>query len=160
MLNTISAATEKLLAMSMLPGVGAATLRSASQVRGFETKSIAEIAASAPRLRAALTGGALSNAVAMAEEQTALSEREGCQILSPLDAGYPELLSTSQDDPCLIWVRGALSSTPAKSVAIVGTREPTEHGKHLTRQFTRSFTEHGWSVVSGLAPGCDSIAHR
>lgn len=159
-MNTIPPVTEKLLAMSMLPGVGAATLRSASQVRGSDTKSIAEIAASVSRQRAAITVGALSAAVASAQEQIALSPHDDCRILSPLDADYPALLTASPDDPFLIWVRGSLSSTPAKSVAIVGTREPTEHGKHLTRQFTRSFTEHGWSVVSGLAPGCDSIAHR
>lgn len=159
-MNEISSVTAKLLAMSMLPGVGPATLRIASQVLDFGTKNIEEIASEVPRLQSALSGSALNDALAKAEEQTLISERDGYRILSPLDVEYPRLLATTKDDPFLVWVQGALSPTPEKSVAIIGTREPTDHGKIITQRVTRYFVEQGWSVISGLALGCDSIAHQ
>lgn len=144
----------------MLPGVGPATLRSASQIHNFDSKSIDQIASEVPRLKSALLGSALSDALAKAEEQTQVCERDGYRILSPIDQGYPHLLATTKDDPFLIWVRGTLSPTPEKSVAIIGTREPTDHGKVITQRVSRYFVEQGWSIVSGLALGCDSIAHQ
>lgn len=159
-MKEISDATGKLLAMSMLPGVGPATLRAASQVFGFHTKTAAQIASEVPRLQSAMTSSAWSDALDKAGEQAELAEREGCQIFSPLDAEYPELLAASKDDPFLIWVRGTLSPAPGKSVAIIGTREPTNHGSLITQRITRYFVEQGWSVVSGLAIGCDGIAHQ
>lgn len=159
-MKEISDATGKLLAMSMLPGVGPATLRTASQVFGFHTKTVAQIASEVPRLQSAMSSSAWSDALDKAGEQAELAEREGCQIYSPLDAEYPGLLAASKDDPFLIWVRGTLSPTPEKSVAIIGTREPTDHGRLITQRITRYFVEQGWSVVSGLAIGCDGIAHQ
>lgn len=159
-MNEISPSTGKLLAMSMLTGVGPATLRKTSQVFGFESKTVEQLAAEVPALRSALTGGAWSDALAKAEEQVELAERSGCLILSPLDEDYPKLLAATKDDPFLLWVRGALAPTPEKSVAIIGTREPTEHGRLIAQRITRFFVEQGWSVVSGLALGCDGIAHQ
>lgn len=56
--------------------------------------------------------------------------------------------------------RGALSQTPEQSVAIIGTREPTAHGKRIAARIAEFFVEHQWSVVSGLALGCDAVAHQ
>jgi DNA processing protein len=43
---------------------------------------------------------------------------------------------------------------------VIGTREPTEHGKTIAERVTGYFVSEGWSVVSGLALGCDAIAHQ
>lgn len=159
-MNEISAATGKLLAMSFLSGVGPATLRTASQVFGFEDKSVEQLAVDIPKLKSALSGGGWSDALIKAEEQLDLAERSGCSILSPLDPDYPKLLAATKDDPFLLWIRGTLAPSPEKSVAIIGTREPTEHGKLIAQRMTRYFVDQGWSVVSGLALGCDGIAHQ
>lgn len=159
-MNEISSSTGKLLAMSMLKGVGPATLRKASQVFGFESKTVEQLAIDVPALKSALGGGAWSDALIKAEEQVELAERSGCLILSPLDEDYPKLLAATKDDPFLLWVRGTLAPAPEKSVAIIGTREPTEHGRLIAQRITRFFVEQGWSVVSGLALGCDGIAHQ
>lgn len=159
-MNEISSLTSKLLTFSMLPGVGPATLRNASRVVDFLGKSSIQIASEVPRLQAAISDHAWALALTKAEEQVELAKREECRILSPLDVEYPRLLSSTKDDPFLIWVRGTLSLVPANSVAIIGTREPTSHGTVITQRVTRYFVEQGWSVVSGLALGCDGIAHR
>lgn len=145
----------------MLSGIGPATLRKASQVFGFESKSVESLAGEIPQLERALSPrDSWSNALALAEEQLELAAQRGIQILSPLDGNYPRLLAATKDDPMLLYVRGRLASAPEKSVAIIGTREPTPHGEVITRRITRYFVEQGWSVVSGLALGCDAIAHR
>lgn len=144
----------------MLAGVGPATLKNASRAINFENKSIDQIAADLPRLQSGLSESAWTDALSRADEQISLATEMGCRILSPLDSEYPRLLAATRDDPFLIWVRGVLAPTPEKSVAIIGTREPTDHGKLIAQRITRYFVEQGWSVVSGLALGCDAIAHR
>lgn len=144
----------------MLPGVGPATLRNVSRVPGFENLKIDQVASEVPRLQAAMSDKAWSDALEKAEEQIYLAKRSECRILSQLDADYPKLLATTKDDPFIIWFRGTLSATPEYSVAIVGTREPTNHGKIITQRVTRFFVDQGWSIVSGLALGCDGIAHQ
>lgn len=57
-------------------------------------------------------------------------------------------------------MKGQWPAVPRKSVAIVGTRQPTEHGVSITRRLGTVFAERGWSIVSGLALGCDAIAHQ
>lgn len=146
--------------MSMLAGVGPATLRKVSKVFDFQTRSVEQLAKDVPTLMSAMAGSAWSTALTKAEEQLELAESRECRILSPLDAEYPTLLAATKDDPFLLWVRGQLASTTSKSVAIIGTREPTEHGMVICKRITRFFVERGWSIVSGLALGCDGIAHQ
>jgi DNA processing protein len=64
-----------------------------------------------------------------ADTQLEAATRLQAHILSPLDADYPPLLAATPDDPFLIFVRGALAPTPPKSLAVIGTREPTADGE-------------------------------
>lgn len=160
-MSEITAGTGKLLALSMLSGIGPATLRKAAQVFGFEDKAVEQLGAEVPAIsRAIAHAGAWTKALELAEEQLELAERCGARILSPLDAEYPKLLAATKDDPFLLWVRGGLAPFPEKSVAIIGTREPTPHGEVIAKRITQFFVEQQWSVVSGLALGCDALAHR
>lgn len=145
----------------MLSGVGPAALKKASQVFGFETKSVEALGAEIPAIGKAIApADAWSKALELAEEQSDFAERSDVRILSPLDEGYPKLLAATKDDPFILYVRGLLAPSPDKSVAIIGTREPTAHGETITKRITQFFVEHGWSVVSGLALGCDALAHQ
>ena len=157
----ISPATGKILALSMLAGVGPATLRKLASEPDFASASIESLATKQSALARALeTPTAWSKALILAEEQVELAATHHAQILSPLDFQYPALLAATKDDPYLLYVRGQLAPSPEKSVAIIGTREPTPHGEVIATRITKYFVEEGWSVVSGLALGCDAIAHR
>jgi DNA processing protein len=159
-MNSISAATGKLLALSMLPGIGPATLRKIASAPNFEQTTPKQWAAQVPALERALNAnGAWSKALDQAEKQVEWAARVDGRILSPLDEAYPPLLAATKDDPFLIFVRGRLGPDPVKSVAIIGTREPTEHGEAIAQRIAQYFAERGWSIVSGLALGCDAIAH-
>jgi hypothetical protein len=58
-------------------------------------------------------------------------------------------LAATKDDPFLIFVRGTLAPNPFQAVAIIGTREPTEHGQAIAQRIAQYFAERGWSIVSG-----------
>ncbi|EPF65936.1 DNA-processing protein DprA [Pseudomonas syringae] len=158
---TVSIATRKLLTLSMLPGVGPATLKKVANIAGFEGLPIDALGRINGSLNKALSNpDAWSLASEQAEVQVALAEKNEALIISPLDFGYPALLSSTKDDPFILYVRGSLHSSTLKSVAIIGTREPTPHGQVITRRITEYFVENQWSIVSGLALGCDGLAHR
>ncbi len=81
------------------------------------------------------------------------------KLYSYSDAAYPSYLKESPDVPPFIWVRGTLPSF-AKSVSVVGTRAASMHGKSSAQKFTADLVRHNFVIVSGLALGVDSIAHK
>ncbi len=160
-MSEISPATGKLLALSMLKGIGPATLRKMARTINIEAASPDSIANQFPTNAHVLRDSqAWAQALEDAEKQAEEAERHGARILSPLDADYPELLAGTKDDPFILYVRGNLAAESAKSVAVIGTREPTEHGRLIAQRISQYFVEQGWSIVSGLALGCDAIAHQ
>ncbi|TDK26192.1 DNA-processing protein DprA [Luteimonas aestuarii] len=160
-MKAISSTTRKLLELSQLSGVGPATLRRFASDPGIDTLEAEDIAASNNALTDALDDGRLwRTARAKAEAQIEACEQIGARIISPVDKDYPSLLSSTKDDPFLLYVRGNFAPDPEKSIAIIGTREPTPHGIAIAERMTDFFVGAGWSVVSGLALGCDAIAHR
>lgn len=157
---TISPSTQKMLALSMLSGVGPATLRRVVS-QCLESAPIVELTQRIPAIAKALVvPSAWERAQELAQEQCDAAQKAGAYIISALDEGYPALLSATKDDPFILFVKGTLFQTPEKSVAIIGTRQPTKHGEMITRRITDFFCSQRWSVVSGLALGCDGIAHR
>lgn len=73
-------------------------------------------------------------------------------------AFYPSLLRTIPDPPPTLYVRGELA--PKRCVACVGTREPSAFGIEVTRRIVRALVARGYGIVSGLASGVDTVAHR
>lgn len=157
---SISAETGKLLALSMLKGVGPATLRMALNVTNFSIASVESIAQKVPRLAAAVQPALWNEALEKAEEQAEHAERGNARILSVLDPEYPALLKATKDDPVILYVKGRLADRQEQSAAVIGTREPTRHGVMIAERVTQFLVDNGWSVVSGLALGCDAIAHN
>jgi len=159
----ISSPTLKLLALSMLKGVGPAALKKAASIAGFDGMAIEELGRAVAQVARALEAeptSAWSLAQDAANKQVEAAEKHRARILSPLDPDYPRLLAETKDDPFLLYVKGALARDPTKSVAIIGTREPTPTGEIIAQRVAHTFAEQGWSIVSGLALGCDAIAHQ
>ena len=74
---------------------------------------------------------------------------------------FPPLLAQIEDDtPAWLFARGALVPADSHCIAIVGTRNVTEYGRGLAHRFGMEFARAGWTVVSGLARGIDTAAHR
>ena len=77
-----------------------------------------------------------------------------------LDPDYPEKLRHCEDSPLLVYFRGEANLGQKRILSVVGTRKPTEYGKIMCEQIVQGLSEHGVMIVSGLAYGVDTIAHR
>lgn len=81
-------------------------------------------------------------------------------ILTLHDAGYPELLRHIPDPPLLLYIKGRRELLDAPMVAVVGSRNASTQGRANAEGFSRSLSEAGLCVVSGLALGIDTSAHE
>ena len=81
------------------------------------------------------------------------------QTLVPGDRGYPPLLATVVNAPTL-YVRGTIVSDDALAIAIVGSRRATPYGLEVAGQLAGDLARRGVTIVSGLARGIDTAAHR
>lgn len=72
---------------------------------------------------------------------------------------YPEKLRDAEHPAELLYFQGNWDLTSTRCVAIVGTRNPSKEGKHRAAKLARSFVREGFTVVSGLAQGIDTVAH-
>ena len=92
--------------------------------------------------------------------ELSVAERGGVRILTRFDEGYPEVLRHIYDPPLALYVRGNLPEFPDNAVAIVGSRRVFRYGEEMTAMLAREAAAAGFTVVSGLALGVDSIAHK
>ena len=82
----------------------------------------------------------------------------GVRIMTMLDAGYPTQLKALDDAPPSLFFRGQNVSI-GKSMAIVGTRDPSDEARNFAQNLSTYLVERGYAIVSGLAFGIDSAAH-
>lgn len=74
---------------------------------------------------------------------------------------FPSLLRETGDDcPAFLFARGEFAPTDHKAIAIVGTRKMTEYGRGMAHRLAFELARAGWTIVSGLATGIDTAAHR
>jgi DNA processing protein len=95
-----------------------------------------------------------------AEEEITFIEKYKIQPIFIKDANYPQRLLRCYDPPTLLYYRGNADLNGEKIVSIIGTRNHTDYGKHVTEKLVTDLKEQNVLVVSGLAFGIDSIAHK
>jgi len=76
------------------------------------------------------------------------------------DAAYPAALTTIADPPAVLWTRGRAAALHAHAVAIVGSRAASPYALSVAEQLAHDLASRGLAIVSGLARGVDSAAHR
>lgn len=87
-------------------------------------------------------------------------QRNGIEIVTIFSDAYPEKLRDLPDRPLILYAKGDLSLANQKSVAVVGTRMPSNYGRIVTEKFSEKLAQSGLVVVSGLCYGVDEIAHK
>src|SRR5579863_2867789 len=97
---------------------------------------------------------------AAAEQEWARVAALGATILTYACPQYPERLKEIYDPPPVLWVRGDVSLLMRPSIAIVGTRHPTPYGTGMGEMLGRDLAARRLLVVSGMARGIDSSAHK
>jgi DNA processing protein len=86
--------------------------------------------------------------------------RLGADFVTCEEAGYPPRLAPYGDRPIGLYRMRAGSSPDGRNLAIVGTRQPSGYGRKVARQFAGELSRSGFTIVSGLADGVDTEAHR
>lgn len=76
------------------------------------------------------------------------------------DKDYPEILKEIHDPPKILYIRGDFSKKDKIAIGIVGTRDYTSYGKQVAYDIAGSLAEAGITIVSGLAKGIDTFAHK
>jgi DNA processing protein len=85
--------------------------------------------------------------------------KQKVSIITAKDALYPRYLLNIYDHPALLYVRGTLRQDDV-NIAVVGSRRASTYGKYTTERLSRELAFQGITVISGLARGIDSAAHR
>ena len=95
-----------------------------------------------------------------ADELLSLIDNAGGSFLTPEDLGWPIQLNDLAAMPIGLIVKGRVECLSQRSIAIVGTRNPTPYGARIASDFAAGFVDREWLIVSGGAYGIDTHAHK
>ena len=110
----------------------------------------------APAAQFLFTGKARTEAE---RELVRIGEQKG-KILTYEEEDYPEQLREIFDPPPVLWVLGNAKLLARPSIAVVGTRHPTPYGTGMAEVLARDLAIHRMVILSGMARGVDTAAHR
>lgn len=155
----------KMLALAMIPRVGPAMYHrlvsafgSAESVFGA---SAAELTAVCPQLKGealeAIQAGPNLKAVKFQEETCT---RLKVRLVSERSSAYPAPLRTLPQPPPFLFIAGEWRPEDRQALAVVGTRFPSAYGMRMARELTAGMGEAGFTIVSGLARGIDTLSHE
>ncbi|MGC2658338.1 MAG: DNA-processing protein DprA [Bryobacteraceae bacterium] len=151
------------LALRLVPGLG--TLGARRLLDNLKTP-LAIFRASATELEGAGASPAVARNIssgcsfddAIGQQEKLISA--GAELITFNDARYPKRLRDIFDPPVVLFVRGRTELLSAESVAVVGTRRPTPYGMAATERLSADLAKAGVAIVSGMARGIDTAAHR
>lgn len=152
------------LILNMIPGVGSSTFQrlikffgSPSLVLGASLKELAMVRGITPAVCQSIVDNRTKIKI---DEELRLIEKHNCRVITIEDQAYPQNLKAIHDPPPLLYVKGELTDSDSNSIAIVGTRNATSYGKMATEKLSSQLVSRGITVISGLAHGIDTYAHR
>ena len=160
---TSAARTREWLALSATPGLGPTRIKRLLERFGDVGQvfraSLTELeAAGIPA--ASSQSIALGSSMQLADEELEKVHAAGATLLVPDDPAYPRQLLEIYDPPAVLRVRGDVEALSRPGIAIVGTRHPTPYGLGMAERLACDLAARGLIILSGMARGVDSAAHR
>lgn len=150
------------LALTLVPGLGDILVKTLISYIGsarvvFETpvSKLNKVPGIGPNISKAIKEFNLSTA----EEQLKKLESKSVNLHFYTDKEYPNRLKQIYDAPALIYFKGNVDLNHNRMLAIVGTRNATDHGKQFVKNFVKDLAGHNLIIISGLAYGIDIEAH-
>jgi len=151
------------LALRLVPGLG--TRRSAQLLERFGGPQ-AIFRADPNELETCGISGSVARSIASgcsfdeASTQQELMRKAGAQLITVNDARYSDRLREIFDPPPVLFARGNVALLSSVCLAVVGTRHPTTYGVAATERLSGDLARAGLTIVSGMARGIDTAAHR
>ncbi len=93
------------------------------------------------------------------KDQQKLKQIDG-RVISIFDRSYPEILKDIYGAPPIIYYKGSYQESDKNAISVVGSRNISEKGKILTEMLIQDFAGYELTIVSGMALGVDTIAHK
>jgi DNA processing protein len=151
------------VALTLTPGLGpkrilkaAEALPDLSSLFRLSLTELESLNFPAPSAQFLFTGKARTEAE---REMVRMGEQKGL-ILTYADEEYPERLREIFDPPPVLWVLGEVKLLARPAIAIVGTRHPTPYGTGMAEILARDLANHKMVILSGMARGVDTAAHK
>ena len=166
-MNTTNNHLQDWLTLHLAPGLGAASIRrliehfggpgsvlrasagALAQVRGLRREALAA-------LRAISKDDIASRAAAELEKIS----QYNIDLITWDDDRYPDLLRTIHNPPMVLYLKGSVAALHSPGVGMVGSRAATDYGKEIAHTFGRALAGRGFAIISGLALGIDTAAHK
>jgi DNA processing protein len=150
------------LRLTLVPGVAPAVQQALLRVFGSPQAVLGaprgEVATHASmRVAEALARGP---APALLERTLQWLEARDHHLIALGDPAYPEALLTIHDPPTVVYATGRIARLNAPAIAIVGSRNATPQGARDAHAFAQALSQQGLCIVSGMALGIDTAAHR
>ncbi len=149
----------------MCPGIGPRSLR--RLLTEFGSARLAAHAAARGARRPAFVSceawrlaSSAPDAVSVGQGEIELASRCGARVVALPSREYPSLLRRIYDPPAVLYIMGKATLADVPWIAVVGSRSATSYGTGAARYLSRQLVAAGAGVVSGMARGVDSAAHR
>jgi len=149
-------AGSQLAILRVLPSLEALATASDEELKGIPVARKDALVAARARLQEHGVALYIDRAAAAIDEH----EQAEIRMAAIGDAEYPELLARCGDAPTILYWRGSVAAIEQSGAAVVGTREPTPVGATIADRVATHLAESGIAVISGLALGIDTLAHR
>jgi DNA processing protein len=151
------------LALHMVPGLGAR--KSVQLLRTFRTPEGVFRARREELEGAGLSGGIAQSIASGCVFEDAADQQErvraaGVRLLPIADAAYPVRLKEIYDPPLLLFALGRMELLDSVMVGVVGTRRPSTYGTVAAERLAKDLAQANLTIVSGMARGIDTAAHR
>jgi DNA processing protein len=151
------------MAMALTPGLGPTRIGRAMEMVGDAARLFEMPLTELESLRIPAKSAqfiADGRARAAAEKEVKLVRDAGATFITAQDADYPPRLLEIYDPPAVLWVRGDVSLLSRAGIAVVGTRAPSAYGSGMAELLSRDLANRGLTILSGMARGVDSAAHK
>ncbi len=152
------------IVLNMLPGMGPVKARrladafgSPAQILTASIHALSQVQGIGQELAQSIHRW--SERVDPAQERQAAADCDAV-IVTQSDEAYPDWVRTIHDPPLVLYVRGAIIPRDRRAVAVVGTRSPSSYGRDSAQKLSYQMAYAGITVVSGLARGVDTEAHK
>lgn len=151
------------LALKMVPGLGARTAQ--KLLERFRTPQRV-LRASRSELEAVGVAGSVAQSIASgcsfedAVVQQEKMRQAGAQLVALSDPRFPQRLREIFDPPVTLFVRGRVELLDTLMLGVVGTRRPTPYGQAVSERLAGDLARAGLTIISGMARGIDTAAHR
>ena len=92
--------------------------------------------------------------------ETIKRKREEISIIKITDKEYPKQLKTIKNPPQQLYIKGNIENFKKHGIAVIGTRDCSNYGRQICRKFTKGIAAYNLNIISGLAKGIDTCAHK